>query len=350
MIFRNDRLARLSERFLGETTAKVYEATLRLLERDVPRCYDPLLEALKDASPAEEGDTCDDDDLIEPSVTSHEVAATLDPSIDLTAGLGYVSDRHGREDDRSQRQTTVNGDTGDKDDVRVPQTNGHRTGTVLEIERQQQLVRQHMGILCEDPRHFVRWVGSSGGGEWGVDFKALAKHLVQIEIENTVAARFGKEAARVIRILRSKGKLDEKQLSKFGFLREKHVRTILTHMQEAGFVEVQEVPKDNNRAPSRTIFLWYFDHDRCRRLILNDTYQAMARLLQRGKFEKDRIRDVLDKAERTDVQGKEDKFLSEHERMALKRWLEVEEILLAQLGRQDDLVALFRDFVPVEAV
>ena len=347
MLFRSAQLTSLCNRFLGENTAKVYEAALRLMEKRISRCYDPLEESLLAASTEDEGDDCEEDHT-GPRATSHEVAGALDPGVDLKKGLGHVPTGHDKGDTRSKRQTTTDGDLDDEDDIRIPRNNA-RTRVTPESERQQ-LVRQHMGILREDPRHFVRWETNRAGGEWGVDFRSLTKYLIQTEIENTIAARYGKEATRVIRVLYSKGKLDEKQVSKFGFLREKHVRTLLTRMQETGFVEVQEVPKDNHRQPSRTIFLWYFDQERCRRLILNDTYQAMARLLQRARFEKERVRNVLDKAERTDVKGKEDRFLSDHERMALRRWMEVEEVLLTQLSRQDDLVTLFRDFVPIEAV
>ncbi|KAL9097686.1 MAG: hypothetical protein Q9165_000012 [Trypethelium subeluteriae] len=356
VVFRNEQLNSLCERYLGEITATVYGTTLRCLEKHISRCYDPFEAAREAELSEEEGDECDDEEHMTPSVTSYEVEAALDPDVDLKAGLGYVSNAHDTEDG-SRRQTPSNAvldDDGDDDDVRVPRTHSSRTnenhvsavfGGECEL-----FVRQHMGILREDPRHFIRWLSTRGGGEWSVDFNSLTKYLIQTQIENTVTARFGREAARVIRVLHSKGKLDEKQVSKFGFFREKHVRTILTRLQEAGFLEVQEVPKDNARQPSRTLFLWFFDQDRCRRMLLNDTYQAMARLLQRAKFEKERIKEVLDKAERTDVRGKEDRFLTEHERMALRRWSEVEEILLTQLGRQDDLVTLFRDFIPIEAV
>ncbi|KAF2229384.1 hypothetical protein EV356DRAFT_455953, partial [Viridothelium virens] len=353
VVFRNEQLSSLCERYLGETTAKVYGTTLRCLENHIPRCYDRFGAAQDADLSEEEGDECDDEEHMTPSVTSYEVEAALDPSVDLKAGLGYVSNAHDIENG-SRRQTSPIADLDDDDDIRVPQShssrvNGNHVSTVFggECER---LVRQHMGILREDPRHFIHWLSTRGGGEWSVDFNSITKYLIQTQIENTVTARFGREAARVIRVLHSKGKLDEKQVSKFGFFREKHVRTILTRLQEAGFLEVQEVPKDNARQPSRTIFLWFFDQDRCRSMLLNDTYQAMARLLQRAKFERERIKEVLDKAERTDVQGKEDRFLTEHERMALRRWSDVEETLLTQLGRQDDLVILFRDFIPIEAV
>lgn len=70
----------------------------------------------------------------------------------------------------------------------------------------------------------------------------------------------------------------------------------------------------------------------------------MARLIQRANVEKEKIQPLLDKAERTDVVGNEDRYLSAKERQTLRIWRSTEEKLLTQLGRQDDLVAILRDY------
>ncbi|KAG9566535.1 hypothetical protein KCU97_g16644, partial [Aureobasidium melanogenum] len=140
--------------------------------------------------------------------------------------------------------------------------------------------------------------------------------------------------------------LDEKQVANFSLMRQKDIRSILTAMHEQGFVEAQEVPKDNTRQPSRTLFLWYFDPERCRQLLLQRTYKAQARLIQRMQHEKDVVSEVIQKAERLDVVGHEDEYLTAGDKQVLRTWREFEEKLLTQLARQDDLVALLRDFLP----
>jgi DNA-directed RNA polymerase III subunit RPC3 len=181
--------------------------------------------------------------------------------------------------------------------------------------------------------------------QWKVDFPRLARILIQTEIEDTVTARHERMGTRLIRILHNKGKLDEKQVSNFGMTPPKTIRSTLTGMQEAGFVEIQEVPKDTSRQPSRTMYLWFYDQQRCRQLLLTDTYKAMARILQRIKVERAKVQTVIDKAERTDVVGHEEQYLSKMERQALRDWSQTEEKLLIQLGRQDNLVATLRDFI-----
>lgn len=311
---RTQQLADYAEQYIGEITAKVYEALLRQLEKKVPRCSDPY-----NGAPTED----DEADAL-PSVTAREVLDALYPNIDLAAGIGTPQD---------------SGDSPEDESSPVPNgTNAAaNTGRIT-------LVKQHISLLCEDPRRFVRWVGSRGGGEYKVDFRPLSNALLQRELESIVTARWGPLATRLIRILHAKGKLDEKQVSQFSMLRTKDIRAELTRMQEAGFVDTQEVPKDNTRAPARTMYLWFFNQDLTRQLVLTDTYKAMARALQRVKHERSRVSSVIEKAERTDVVGNEDRFLSATERAALRGWRDREERMLVQLGRMDDLVAVLRDF------
>lgn len=322
---RTEQLVDYASRYLGETTSKVYEALLRQMEKKVHRCNDPF-----DQAPSED----DEADSL-PSVTAREVLELVDPNLDLAAGIG-------------SQETQMNGDSHDSGDEEgastvngVAQTNG--TGPAASGSRLN-LVKLHCSLLFEDPRRFVRWVGSRGGGEYKVDFRPLTNSLIQHELEATVLARWGPLAARIIRILHAKGKLDEKQVSTTGLMRTKEIRAALTAMQEAGVVDTQEVPKDNTRAPSRTMYFWFFDQDRCRQLILTDTFKAMARILQRIRVERAKVQSVIDKAERSDVVGNEDRFLTETEKRALRTWREAEEKLLVQLGRQDDLIAILRDF------
>ena len=215
-----------------------------------------------------------------------------------------------------------------------------------------QQVKQHLMLLAEDPCHFVTEVEqatAAGGGarkheRWTVDFRSLVRTLRQHELENIVRERFGGVALRLMRILVEKGKLEEKQIINLALVRQREIRVTLTAMHEAGYLELQEVPRDNTRTPPRTIYLRYFHADRCRQLVLEDMYKTMARLLQRSGCERARLGPLLDKAERTDVKGNEARYLTEPERQALQAWRSKEERLLVQLTRLDRLVGVFRDY------
>jgi DNA-directed RNA polymerase III subunit RPC3 len=305
---RTEQLVRLAHRFIGETTSKVYRAFLQVLEEQTPRCYDVLK-----ADP--EADANSNNTLIIDSKASVlKIAEVIDPSVDLHDGLAESTDG-------------INGNSGDS------------------LVNRGHLVEKHMKILSEDPRQFASWASSRGISEWYVEFPRLSRYLIQNQIEETVQSRFERLGMRLLRLLHSKGKLDEKQVANGSMSLPKLIRPALSQMQAAGFLDLQEIPKDNSRHPSRTIFLWFYDQDRVRRLLLEDACKAMARILQRIEVEREELREVLDKAERTDIKGNEDKYLSKIERQKLRQWAQIEAKLSIQLERVDELVGILRDFL-----
>ena len=205
---------------------------------------------------------------------------------------------------------------------------------------------QHLLLLAEHPYQFVNLVPrtKSATEKWSVNFTSLSRLLCQLEIEFLISSRYGVLGTRIVRILTEKGKLDEKALTNIGLINQKVMRSILTTMHEAGYLELQEIPRDNQRQPSRTMYFWFFDRERCAQKVLGDTYKAMARCLQRVQVEREAVKAVIEKAERTDVVGREEEYLSIDERSALESWREKEERILGELGRLDDLVAILRDF------
>ena len=207
-------------------------------------------------------------------------------------------------------------------------------------------LRQHLFLLSSQSCKLLHHLPAlrTTTESWSVDFDHLSRHLFTSAIFQTVTGRFGPLAGRLLRILHQKGKLDEKSLTSFALVGQKSMRALLTSMNRAGFLELQEVPKGNDRQPSKTIFLWYFDQERCRQRMLNDTYKAMTRALQRIGVEREKVRGTVEKSERMDVQGNEEGMLSDDEKRALREWRAREERLLGEIGKLDDFVALLRDF------
>ncbi|KAI9787916.1 MAG: RNA polymerase III subunit C82 [Candelina submexicana] len=382
--FRSQQLVELAEHSIGQTTSQVYDELLQRLEEQIPRCHDDLV-VYADA----------EEELAEaPTVSTLKVAARLNDNIDLSSSIGEVSNWIAGFQPQSQPVTKMKGgrlkrsaittsdeDISDEDEDEEGQdeteavTNGAAVAAEtldedealaedywsdedpvkrdkkddpdnLPSSTQQRLglIKKHLDLLANSPRKFITSTGNRGLGEWRVDFASLIQFLRQTALEDTINARFGRKAKRAVALLVDKGKLDEKTLGTLAMIKSKEIRATLTAMQEAGQMELQEVPRDTNRQPSRTIYLWYFDPERCRQLVLEETYKAMARALQRARHEKKGIQVVIDKAERTDVVGKEEQYLSLSERNALQVWRDKEERLLAEVARLDDLVCVLRDF------
>lgn len=337
LAFRSQRLQQLAQPYLGSVTATVYGTLLQVLEAKLQGRDDDL----KDSSDEDD----DKDDL--PLATTIEVANILDPSLDLGLGVHDVKDFTKIPNGNSKGKKRVkNHDSfpelgikeeyaSDDDDMINGYSSYEDRGTRLS------LVEEHLKLLEEHPKRFCSRVGGGGRGEWQVDFASLTDTLIGADIDSTILARFGKIHMRIIRLLRERGRLEEKQVASLTLMRSKDVRAILTELQYAGIAESQEVPRDATRMAARTTYLWFHDQARVQNLILQQTYQGMSRVLQRLRQERENYKSAIEKAEMMDVKQE---ALSQHERNAVQQWREVEEKLLIQVQRMDDLVARLRDF------
>lgn len=293
-----------------------------MLEEKIPRCYDRL------GNRTDELDQAEDMAFAYPLIKTHEVAKMLPRDINLDIGLAG-----------EELLPEINGnENGDKSPVALKRKQMDHPERLRKIER-------HLKILSVDPRGFV----NADGRDWRVHFEELTRKLIDIAIEDSITARFGMLPARVIRILNKTGNLDEKQLIERSMVSEKDIRPAITQLTHAGFLKMQEVPRDNARSVSRLLWLNKYDVVKARRQLLADTYKAMSRLLMRIDLERERLDALIEKAERSDVIGNEDKYLNAEEKAKLQRWNEVEEILLRQVNRMDELVGILRDYSAMEA-
>ena len=385
---RNEKLVELVGERIGKTTALVYSELLQRLETDLKCCN-------LHAGRYVEGDDGEDytDSGSGPSVSTSDMATAMANLEDIGGRIAYADPnetdlnmiyRKSRRrthvsDDEAEVEGEASSDEDDEEREDYENQNGHVTyseqidedgpeGNTLKRKREKEdlekhaprtnesshanqaschlLTRQHLLLLAEHPLEFATYIRPTHrtSESWTVKFHAISQKLRLIELENTIVSRYTADGLRIVRILQEKGKLDEKAISSFALMSQKQMRHLLTTMHEQGHLELQEIPKDNNRQPSRTMFLWFFDPERCRMKILEETYKAMARCMQRVKMEREAVQSTIDKASRTDVVGKEDEYLNVDERKTLKEWREKEEKLLGEVDRLDDLVAVLRDF------
>ena len=227
-----------------------------------------------------------------------------------------------------------------------PRSRNYRTNGITpnDYSSKSEKVQQHLRLLADAPEEFVICETIGSMSYWHINFQHLSSLLRNQQIFSIIADNFNGIALRLVRVLMEKGKLEEKALQEIALVSAKDLRHTLAQLKAAGFLELQEVPREAQRQPSRTIYLWFYDSDRVRRKVLEDTYKAMARTLQRLKVERKKRQGVLEKAERSDVKGHEAEFLSPGELKILEQWRELEETFWGELNRLDDLVAILRDF------
>ena len=385
VVARSRKLAELVEQRIGRTTSLVYTELLKGLEKKVEYC-EPHVDTNDDFNEEE-------DIEVGPKVSAAEISTGMVSSGEFGGAIGHAepskinldtithrkwkrrkienddeaevngnasSDededtsvgQNGHFSDTETHQVEINGESENESKLKVEIEGDEKTDQQLMLsslsnpQTREHHIRQNLFLLAEHPYEFVTHIRRRHNTpeSWTVNFRKLSSRLRMIELEKMVKFRYGVEGLRIVRILQEKGKLDEKAIASFALMNQKIMRSILTTMHEAGHLELQEVPRDNQRQPSRTMFLWFFDPERCRRKVLEETFKTMARCLQRAKTERGAIQSTIDKASRTDVVGKEDEFLDVSERTALEQWREKEERLLGELGRLDDLVAVLRDF------
>jgi DNA-directed RNA polymerase III subunit RPC3 len=220
--------------------------------------------------------------------------------------------------------------------------NGFHTSNGNGMHDREDIIR-HLGILAEGPFSFFEY--SPILEAWFVHKRKLSLFLRDQELMRLAAdgIRLNDPKLRIMRMLSDKGKLDEKNLQEIGLLNAKELRQSLAALQSAGLLELQEVPREPQRQPNRTIFLWFYDCERVQKLYLNKLYKSMSRLFQRLEVERSRLATTLTKIERTDVQGIEEDMLSAAELKVLSQWRQREAWFIAEISRIDDSVSILRD-------
>lgn len=312
---RNNQLVRFCERYVTYNTSRVFDAFLRVLEVDITRCYDPLSERLpgeRDFSAGVASKPLDWDLGTSEAVTTKQIAQLLDPDIDLDEGLPPDAD-------------IVDS---------VEHTNGHtpsRNGDLSSYERQRR-IQQHLNILICDPRGFVNL---NHDRQYTVPFHALTQRLIEYELENTITHSFGMLPARIIRILKFYGNLEVWSIATRAMVTQDNARKALVVLQKAGWVDVMELPKNARREVMRSSWVHQYDVLRAREKHLSDCYFAMSRLHMRLASETAKVQRVIDKSERTDVVGNEDRLLNQEEKEVLEKHKKRKEMIWKQIGRLD---------------
>lgn len=223
-------------------------------------------------------------------------------------------------------------------------TNGHvGTNGVHEDDfAGEEDIEDGLRLLHEGPYPFI--VLNPVTSAWAVDACKVATWLRDQEIMKLISSRVGFIGMRLLRILIDKGKVDERALQEASLSQAKEMRQALAELQSMSLIQLQEVPRETQRQPSRTIYLWFFDSVRARDVLLGELYKSMARAYQRLQaVERQRMESTLQKIEREDVRDRIDEVVVGREKVELQRFQAKEIWLMGEIQRMDESVALLRD-------
>lgn len=186
---------------------------------------------------------------------------------------------------------------------------------------------------------------SFNGSKVQVEFEIISGRLRRRILEAVTRERHGDEGVRIVSLLLSTGKMDEKQISKVGMMAPKDVRPLLSAMAADSIVSLQEVPKSADRNPARTFFLWYVDLQKAYTVLVGHLYKTLYNIILRRQSEQEEplLKAVLEKRQRTDVIQDEERLLTRNERELLSQWEKKREKLTVLEMRVEESVFILRD-------
>ncbi|CCJ31243.1 unnamed protein product, partial [Pneumocystis jirovecii] len=199
-IYRNADLLHLVENRIGKVTAQVYQHILEQLEIQSNNC-------------CEEADT----------IATISILETLPNDIDLSKTFITVlnNETQSIENVSKKENVSLNNYYSEKisDSTMIDINEFSNNFFENDINRIEDLnyrerlrhIIQHLEALSKDSYAFLLKVETKHFGKWKVDYKQMSHLLQELQYEEVIEHRFGYVATRLLRIIREKGKVDEKQ-------------------------------------------------------------------------------------------------------------------------------------------
>ncbi|KAF5109525.1 hypothetical protein DV453_001444 [Geotrichum candidum] len=335
--FRNDELAKLAAKTIGPVTAKVYRQLLQCYENKLFRCSQTVTQTA------------------DYFITTMSIMQGLDPTLDLKDTIVMPTYNGGKRKDidgldqngMSKKSRTNTGgfimDNGEdeEDDEDMDENENDYSGSkkisLVDVTR-------HLELLANSPYNFVIKAGNRGGGEWFVPFEELRETLKRVSYEQIIENKFGPLALRLFRIIKDKGMVNDELLARTALLRADTIARLTATLHDFGALDLQEVPRSNDRTPVKTFFLWFHSPQRAYGIVLQDMYKALSRMYKRILAERKEHPILLAKLDREDVKENEDLYLSAAEKQEIYELRSLEEKLLVQINRLQGLVRIFDDY------
>ncbi|XP_026084371.1 DNA-directed RNA polymerase III subunit RPC3-like [Carassius auratus] len=160
---------------------------------------------------------------------------------------------------------------------------------------------QYLSLLVDDPMEFVGKTGDSGGGMYVVNLHRALANLARATLESVVQERFGSRSARIFRLLLRKRHLEQKQVEDFAMIPAKEAKDMLYTLLSENLVQLQEIPKTPDYAPSRTFYLYTVNQLPTARLLLQHCYKTVCNLIERRLYETKENKRLLEKSQRIEA-------------------------------------------------
>ncbi|MCO5574253.1 hypothetical protein L7F22_028035 [Adiantum nelumboides] len=216
-------------------------------------------------------------------------------------------------------------------------------GRTMTMER----IRMALHMMCADSVGFVT-KQSDQGTQYVINLYKIIEAARKYELEGIVLQRYGKETCRIFRLLCMKGQLEQKQISDIALVALTETRDRLYKLLKEEYLQLQEVSKAADHAPSKTIYLWRVNYPSVVEHILDDMFRAASNVGLRLAHELQQEQEVLDVLRQyhhsKTAKDAPSVTLTQTQHEQVKRIRRVAAVLEASLLKLDDSIMLFNDF------
>lgn len=216
-------------------------------------------------------------------------------------------------------------------------------GRTMTMER----IRMALHMMCAESVGFISKQTDSGS-QYVMNLSKIIEAARKYELEGIVLQRYGKETCRVFRLLCMKGQLEQKQISDIALVALTETRELLYRLLKEEYLQLQEVSKAADHAPSKTTYLWRVNYPCVVEHVLEDMFRAASNVGLRLAHELQQEQEVLDvlKQYHHSKTSKDapNVTLTQTQHEQVKRIRRVAAVLEASLLKLDDSIMLFNDF------
>lgn len=345
---------------IGSISAEIYKVALKLTEKKTPPLVDPLtqtgiLQELDEAKAIEEELELAEEKTQGIAFNALDISKYLPASLDLRGSIVSSTKRdkasRGASDSQStKRLKTEDGfvipalpnsvkeeDDGeedinlDLDDIDEDDADPHSAS----------LITNHLKLLASSSIPFLK---ETRPGVYYVPYSKLVPVLRSSIYDYLLASTLGPSAMRIRRCVCANSLISEKVINSTALMKEKDIRSTIASLVKYNVVEIQEVPRTADRAASRAVFLFRSKERHAYDFMKQNLAWNIGNLLYKKEKLKEQNVDLLAKANRDDVKGRETELLLPSELNQLKMVNERELNIITRMCRVLSLWEVFKLF------
>ncbi|EGV65251.1 RNA polymerase III subunit C82 [Yamadazyma tenuis] len=345
---RTNALVSLCESRIGPLTASVYSTALSLIEKSSPEVHHFLTSIdgmILDPEEMVRFETELENRLIDNKAMvfkAHDVVKHLHPQLDL--GKSVLTHNFLKPETTRKRVVSF-GEMERK--LKKPKIKMENLESPLEQEDFADTVRSETASLVN---HHLKLLSSSSAipfivelspGTFTVPFHKLKQIVLEYNYDEVMKKTVGSDGLRILRCIKQMKLVDEKTVAHSVLLKDKLVRNEIYKLVQLNVIEIQEVPRSNDRAASKTFYAYRYKQHTSFNFFKNTLVYNMANILHLIDQFKGEHKVLLDKCEREDVKGHEAELLLDSELRTLKG-LKFREI--NNMGKLHRLLAMYEIF------